>query len=78
MNVSRTIKRTRDGKRVLIGISQNAIDFSEKLLKKYQKTYLDLWKKESLSDTERELFDKIDRVLGKARRRERKIVGTWN
>ena len=77
MNVSRTIKRTRDGKRVLIGISQNAIDFSEKLLKKYQKTYLDLWKKDRLTDAERELFDKIGRVLGKARGRERKIIGTW-
>lgn len=77
MNVYRTIRRTRNGRRVLIRISQDAVDFSDKLLKKYQSTYLGLWRKESLTESERKLFDKIDRVLGKARRRESKVVGTW-
>jgi hypothetical protein len=76
----RILKRTEDGKRVLTLISASAQAFTEKLIKKYQSQYLQLWRKEdlgTLTDSERLQFKKIDRVLGKARNRESKNIGTW-
>jgi hypothetical protein len=77
---NRILKRTVDGKRVLTAISGSAQAFTEKLIIKYQSQYLQFWRKSNtgtLTDSERLQFDKIDRVLGKARKRESKTVGTW-
>ena len=76
-NNNRHLKRTINGKRVLIEKTDKGQRVINAILAKHRSRYLSLWKAPSRTDEERAFMGKFERVLGKLKSRQTAVIGTW-
>ena len=72
------LKRTRDGERLLIEVTDKGQSVINAIIAKHRRRYLSLWAAPSRTDEERAFMGKFDRIIGKLKKRQRAVVGAWS
>jgi hypothetical protein len=70
-------KRTVHGKRVLMEFTDHRQKLIDAILEKHARRVGKLWRAKEITQEERDWWRKFDRIIGKLRKDQIKIIGKW-